>query len=250
MMERTESRQKRTPTKSQKILFSTKYNPRGPNVKRIIEKHLRIITHNPSLNKFFPTKPFTVAFKRENNLKDLLLRSDPYKDVKQYTPGEGGFKRCNSTCDSCDNFTIEADHIKCHATGKIYKIRKNINCNTPNIIYCAQCKKCMEQGVGSTINWKPRLRNYKSHMKYKIDYCSISQHFNHRCRDNLNPFKYLQFTLIDKLDNVDGLIKEEIEELLLKKEFFWIGSLLTQHHGMNSSHDWNRKHRCEKDTFK
>ena len=249
MITRNQSRQKRTPAKNQKKFFSTKCNPRGPNVKQIIDKHLRIITHNPNLKQFFLDKPFTVAYKRESNLKDLLVRSDPYTNNLEYTVVEGGFKRCNSICDSCDKFTIETDHIKCHATGKIYKIRKNITCNTPNVIYCAQCKKCLEQGVGSTTNWKPRLRNYKSHIKYIIDYCSISQHYNHRCRHNENPFEYLQFTLIDKLDNVDNLTKEEIEDLLLKKEIFWIGSLLTQHHGMNSSHDWNRKHRCQRETF-
>ena len=38
----------------------------------------------------------------------------------------------------------------------------------------------------------------------------------------------------------------DIEDLLLQKEKFWIGSLITQHKGLNSTHDWNRNKRIEK----
>ena len=55
----------------------------------------------------------------------------------------------------------------CFATGVKFKIRRDSNCNTKNVIYLAYCKKCYKQGVGSCIEWKPRLRNYKSHIKKK-----------------------------------------------------------------------------------
>ena len=138
------------------------------------------------------------------------------------------------------------DHIKCHATGKVYKIRNNIACSKPNVIYCAQCKNCSKQGVGLTTNWKPRLRNYKSHIMKNISTCTIVEHFINCSRDDDNPMRFLKFTNIDSLTNCDGLSLEEIDNLLLIKEKFWIGTLVTQHKGMNSSHDWNTKLRSEK----
>ena len=181
-------------------------------------------------------------------MKDLLLRSDPYSIKNDLCTVNriGGYKHCVSTCDSCTNFVMETDHIKRHATGKVFKIRNDITCSTPNVIYCAQCMKCFKQGVGSTTNWKPRLRNYKSHIVKKLSTCSIVDHFINCCRDDDDPTRFLKFTIIDSITNYDGLSLEEIDTLLLTKEKFWIGTLITQHKGMNSTHDWNRKLRSEK----
>ena len=33
------------------------------------------------------------------------------------------------------------------------------------MIYLAYCTKCGKQSVGLTENWKPRLSNYRSHIK-------------------------------------------------------------------------------------
>ena len=51
----------------------------------------------------------------------------------------------------------------------------------------------------------------------------------------------LRFTIVDCLNNVDSLTNDEIDDLLLKKEKFWIRTLVMQHHGLNSKHDLNRK---------
>ena len=71
------------------------------------------------------------------------------------------------------------------------------------------------------------------------------KHFVNNCVDPDDPCGHLIFQIIDGLDNVDGLSTEEIDDLLLAKEKFWIGTLVTQHAGMNGTHDWNRTRRCE-----
>ena len=64
--------------------------------------------------------------------------------------------------------------------------------------------------------------------------------------DECDPSGHLVFILLDTLDNTGNLCVDEIDDLLLAKEKFWIGTLLTQHKGMNCSHDWNRSKRAEK----
>ena len=59
----------------------------------------------------------------------------------------------NEQCDSCTNFVVAESGF---ATRRIY---------TKNVIYIAFCLNSLKQGVGSTVDWKPRLRNYKSHIK-------------------------------------------------------------------------------------
>jgi hypothetical protein len=72
------------------------------------------------------------------------------------------------------------------------------------------------------------------------------KHFLNDCVDKDDPTGHLVFQIIDGLNNVDNLSSEQIDELLLTKEKFWIGTLVTQHAGLNCSHDWNKGKRGEK----
>ena len=198
------------------------------------------------MNNIFPNGVLT-AYKREENLKELLTRADPYGVTNTSIDSNFGYKRCNATkCDSCDNFVLETDSIVSNATGKRFIIRKDSTCSSWYVVYCAFCKKCGSQGVGSTTVWKPRLSNYKSHIKKKVVSCRIVKHFCDTCVDPTNPVGHLQFIILDRLDNVEDLSPEKIDDLLLQKEIFWISDLITQHKGLNGTHDWNRIRRNDK----
>ena len=241
-----EARQKVTRGTFNRVVFPTKFNPRGPNVRAIVKKHSHLLSGSEAVRKIFPNGVM-VACKREQNLKELLTRADPYtikSDITDFTPR--GYKRCNNKCDSCDNFVMEVDSIVSRATNKRFKIRRDFNCNSTHIIYCAICTLCLKQGVGSTVNWKQRLAIYKSHIKNKHETCSIVKHFIHDCPDNEDPSGNLVFVILDGLNNTSDLSAGELDDLLLQKEKFWIGTLLTMHKGMNSTHDWNRTSRCDK----
>ena len=71
------------------------------------------------------------------------------------------------------------------------------------------------------------------------------RHFIENCIDY--GFKILRFTTVDCLNNVDGLRDDEIDNVLLKREKFWIRTLVKPHHRLNSKHDLNRKKRCERE---
>ena len=127
----------------------------------------------------------------------------------------------------------ETAAIKCFATGRMFKIRRGNSCQTENVIYVAYCLNCQKQGVGSTVSWKPRLRNYKSHIKENVKSCKIVRHFIEDCKWVSN----LRFIIVDVLNNVDQFLSDETDDLLLQKEQFWIGTLVTQHMRLNGTHD-------------
>ena len=52
-----------------------------------------------------------------------------------------------------------------------------------------------------------------------------------------------RFVIVDQTTDKD----KEIDNILLQKEKFWIGTLVTQHQGLNGKHDWNRKTRTERE---
>ena len=230
------------------IIFSTAFNPRGPNVKEVVNRFLPLLQNVPNLKDMFADGSILVANKRENNLADLLLRSDPYNIKNDITnQEEHGYLRCSKKCDSCDNFVIQTSFITCNATGRKYSIRRSSSCTTKNVVYVACCQYCGKQGVGSTVSWKPRLANYKSHIKKKVSSCRIASHFIEDCKSD--DLSNLKFIIVDVVNGTNELSCDEIDSLLLQKEKFWIGTLVSQHKGLNGSHDWNRKKRTEREKF-
>ena len=232
--------------KEERVVFTTKFNPRGPNVKNIIKSNLHIIENQPEIANLFPSGSIFVANKKENNLKDLLLRSDPYNIKEDLTSHqELGYIKFKKNCDSCNNYVLETTSIRSHATGRLFKIRRESSCTSKNVVYVAYCKTYGKQGVGSTIAWKTRLSNYKSHIKNKIPTCRIVRHFIENCHDE--TLSNFGFVIVDVINNENQLSKSQLDLLLLQKENFWIVTLLTKHKGLNGKHDWNRSKRTERE---
>lgn len=237
---------KKQSTSSKQITFTTEFNPHGPNIKSILKKHLHLIKESQTLSKIFPDGTISVTFKKLKNLKQLLVRADPYTIKENSTPSNPGYKPCRKKCDSCENFVDHVSVFKCNATGKVFKVRKSLTCTTKNVIYLCYCTNCKKQGVGSTSNWKARLANYKSHIKKSVGSCQIAKHFIHSCKDDSNPTKFLRFVLIDYVDNTTKMSSPDVEAILLEKEKFWIGTLCSIHQGLNDFHDWRRSRRVQK----
>ena len=84
-----------------------------------------------------------------------------------------------------------------------------------NIIYIEFCLNCLKQGVGSTVDWKPRLRNYKSHIKKKVRSCSIVNHFIDVCSDTVDLSRNIRFIIIDQLNNKNSFSPDDFDNLLL-----------------------------------
>ena len=60
-----------------KVVFCSNYNPLGPNINSIIQKHAHILDNC----QIMQNKEIMVAYKHEKNLKELLTRADPYNSI-------------------------------------------------------------------------------------------------------------------------------------------------------------------------
>ena len=123
------------PNDNKRIIFSAKFNPLGPNVKKIVNDNMYLLQNSKVLKDLYPPAHTLVANKRENNLKELVLRADPYTIKSDCTDNsDHGYTRCNKRCDSCSNFVDEVTYVKCSATGRKFKIRRSTTCSTKNVI--------------------------------------------------------------------------------------------------------------------
>lgn len=113
--------------------------------------------------------------------------------------------------------------------------------------YIAYCKKSDQQGVESTAVLRPRLYNYKSHIKKNAHSCKIVEHFINACSDREMPFKYLAFVIFDVVNNTSGLTQNDIEDLLLEKEKCRNSTLVTEYQRLISTNDWNCSKRTKRE---
>ena len=72
---------------------------------------------------------------------------------------------------------LEGDSFMSRSTGSVYKISRNIDCRSENIMYLVTCNRCRMQGVGSTLDFQGKMSDYISHMYKKNDTCEIAEHF-------------------------------------------------------------------------
>ena len=147
---------------------------------------------------------------------------------------------------------VAKSSFQCFTRKRVYKSRRSTSCVSKKVTYIAFCFSCLKQGIGSTVDWKPRLQNYKSHIKKKVRSCSIVNHFVDVCSWSLlmfvflDPSRNIRFIIIDQLNNTNSLSSDDIDDVLLLKEIFSISMLVIIHKGLNSTHDWNRKCRTER----
>ena len=119
-MSRQQSRIKKmkSTNSENEIVFCRKYNPQGPNINSIIQKHPHILNNC----QIMQNKEILVAYKRKKNLKELLMKADPYNIISNIDDEMRTYVPCKQRCNSCANFVVAKSSFECFATKRIYKI--------------------------------------------------------------------------------------------------------------------------------
>ena len=118
------------------------------NIKSIIQKHAHILDKC----QIMQNKEIMVAYKREKNLKELLITANPYNIINNVDEEIHTYVLCKQRCDSCANFVVAKSSFECFATKRVCKVRRSTSCVSKNIIYIAFCLNCLKQEVGSTVD--------------------------------------------------------------------------------------------------
>ena len=99
-------------------------------------------------------------------------------------------------------FLVCRAEFSCKVTGKTYKARDNLSCNSTNVVCLISCKLCKDQYVGSAYknNFKPRFRVHKSDINTSKDRCRVAKHFLTKCSD------------VGKLESIEVYLIEQVEQ--------------------------------------
>ena len=192
------------------MVLNVTYHPSLNAIRSILNKIHLLLTPDKEHQEVFRSIP-VVGFKRGKSLQDYLVRAK----VKENNQ-DGESQKCKGKkCGVCSVVT-ETDKFSDKSGLDTYRIRGNkINCNSTNVIYLVQCKRCNIQYVGSTsTKFRLRFNNYKScHRKFlqgqTIPQHSFHSHFNQSDHKGMDDWS---FTFIDRVEDIT---------LLRKCEAFW-----------------------------
>ena len=217
------------------------YHPNFKDVPKLIKDHLQILSESPRINKVFSSSKTCIrtGFQRTKNLKDLLVPSvfPDVNSVESSGDALGCFRCDRKVCDACNNFLLPVKCIKSVVTGTSYKIRQALACRTDYIIYCALCMLCNKQCVLSSVKFRARLSNHKSHIKQKKRMCYLVNHFIDNSHHH--QLSHLKFILIEQVYN-------KTEDFLETREGCWQAQLWTyEPYGFNARKKFNSGRRHE-----
>ena len=180
-----------------------------------------MIVQDEHLKEVFKEPPLT-AFKRQKNIKDSIIRAkvamEPNMRPKRKNPG---MKKCGNWCTACP-YIKEGTSIKID-NKKTWKVNKNVNCSTNNIVYLIECTKCSERYIGeSERSLKSRLADHRGYVNNMHIDTATGAHFN----TPGHSLSHLSITIIEKQKNTSELYRKE-------REKYFINKFNTFYRGMN-----------------
>ena len=196
----------------------------------LLKKYIHCPHSDEVLKKVFPNKKFFVIYKRNKNLKEIVVPSIYPKPIIKSNRAIVSCKKC----DICKNFLITDSKFRCTVTGKTYLIKGKLRRDSFNVLYLITCSSCREQYVGSAINFKQILRIQKPDIKTKKNRFGTARHFNNKCCSPNNNHVYLKIQIIEQVFNSNQF---SIEDLLWETEKYWQARLFTNLYGMNNIND-------------
>lgn len=213
------------------VTFVSEYSTSSKQVKRIINRHWKLLKCDPSLNHL-PERP-RFCFKRGKNIRDLVV-SSMYQEAPRtnwLTNPVFGNYRCGR-CAHCSNTHNTKVFTHPH-TGEKHNIKEFINCLSTHVVYMLKCP-CGLIYIGQTKrNLKLRIAEHKAAIRNNNMEYAIARHYKERNHGSASTLKFLGIERVMPSPRGGDIIKQ-----LLKREAYWIHKLNTvEPHGLNEKQD-------------
>ena len=153
----------------------TTHNPRNPPIKDIVTENWNLVQKTKT-TRHLENARLIFGLRRSKNLSDQLVRASTRTMKKGSYISE---HPCNrpTLCKYCPKIN-HTGSIASSNTGKSFHSKKEINCQSSNLIYLITCKHCKIQYVGQTRNRLiTRFQGHYYDVKNRND-TTVSRHFN------------------------------------------------------------------------
>ena len=202
-----------------RVVFCTTFHPAlRKQIYTIFREAQVVLEVDEEHKKLFSSVPL-VSFRRAKTLQDMLVRSKLPSNNRV-----GSCKACNHIlCQICD-VLVDSDTFENSDRTRTFSIRwGEFNCSSKFVIYRLICSTCNMQYVGSTVAFRKRFNNYKSHFRKfcerqnagtlnkgkKVPQAHLFAHFTQTGHHRMEDW---QFQIIDGANS---------EKTLRERESFW-----------------------------
>ena len=159
---------------SDRPIVTLLYHPTVNKVRKILLSNWPILQAHPKTANTFSAPPL-IAYKRDTNLKDLLVRtklSNRNKQTKCAGTHACGSPKCVTCPFICGDVRIHTDSFK-------FQVRKHFTCRTTNMVYVISCTTCNKRYIGETgRTLDDRIREHLKDIQYNRDNKTVARHFN------------------------------------------------------------------------
>jgi hypothetical protein len=132
--------------KEERTVAVLPYHPHNLAVRNILLRNFSLLQQDPTLKAVFRQPPL-IAFKRDQNLRDLLVRS-AHRTTSSSSASTPGCKPCGSNkCKTCPY--IDPSTTFKTPSGQ-FTVRSALSCKSTNIVYILTCTLCNMMYVGET----------------------------------------------------------------------------------------------------
>lgn len=187
MVPRSESLLQKPKRNNYKLRLILPYQSELPNLNNILRRHMNILHLDTTLKNIIPQPP-GITFKRPRNFTDIFRQSR--NSIGRNMVPFGCVKCENNRCELCLNIMV-ADSVTSTANNFTWKINDTFNCNSENVIYLIQCKKCLIQYIGETgTSVRKRMNLHKTHIRTLVP-GPVSRHLNSANHKGISDFSFI-----------------------------------------------------------
>ena len=152
------------------MTFPIRFHPTNAKAAKCIVSNYATLQLDEASGDLFAEKP-TVVNRRGRNLKDKLVRSR-IKGVQQVDTNKCGRRVCVTCSHIC------TDKVVVGPSGT-FEVKTDFTCESVDVVYCIQCRKCGELYVGETgRKLKDRFREHRNSVAQEQTGKEVAEHFN------------------------------------------------------------------------
>ena len=149
------------------------YNLTNPDIIGLVTKFWPILQTSVKGAILFKDPPVR-AFRRSPNLRDHLVKAALKSNTPKTTPYPQQFCK-KQDCQTCKSIKRRD---KLPQNNREYKLAKDVNCLTNNVVYLLECTRCKKQYVGETKrNFLTRFKEHLADIRHNRD-TPVAKHFN------------------------------------------------------------------------
>ena len=146
-------------SKEQPLAYISTHNRGNPDLFPAIYRNTQLLKNNDRLNKLLEQTKIINSKRQPYNLKKILTSA-----YFGSTPQQGVTKCHKSRCELCD-ILIESKSFKFKNSPIPFKIKRNLTCDSSNVIYVIRCSNCSDEYIGCSKSLRNRTALHKNHIK-------------------------------------------------------------------------------------